>query len=50
MNDMLGTMHDADQADIPMPRLEPAMPAMPLEAFVLAALARAPGAALLKVR
>ena len=40
MNDMLGAMHDADQADIPMPRLEPAMPAMPLEAFVLAALAR----------
>lgn len=40
MNSMLGVMNEPDQADIPMPRLEPAKPSMPLEDFVLSALAR----------
>ncbi|MBM3955980.1 MAG: DEAD/DEAH box helicase, partial [Planctomycetes bacterium] len=40
MNDMLGAMSDPDQADIPMPKLTPAAPSMPLASFVLAALER----------
>jgi superfamily II DNA or RNA helicase len=40
MNSMLGSMNEPDQADIPMPRLEPAKPSMPLKGFVLAALER----------
>ena len=40
MNDKLGDMNAPDQADIPMPRLEPAKPSIPLEDFVLSALKR----------
>jgi superfamily II DNA or RNA helicase len=38
MDATLGGMDDADQVDIPMPKLAPAKPSMPLERFVLSAL------------
>ncbi len=40
MDEMLGSMDDSDKADLPMPRLKPAAPSMPLEDFVLQALER----------
>lgn len=38
MDRVLGSGKESDEADIPMPRLAPARPTMPLEDFVLAAL------------
>ncbi len=40
MNHLLGAMNDGDRADVPMPRITPATPSMPLTEFVIAALSR----------